>query len=62
MRPGPGPGASYTASQGAPLLGVEQTLNVAENPETQRCMLCGCAQELTPMLSGFDHISDSPDS
>jgi hypothetical protein len=47
------------APQGAPLLGVEQALNVAENPGTQLCTLCGCAQELTPMLSGFDHITDS---
>ncbi|MEU9189443.1 DUF6233 domain-containing protein [Streptomyces sp. NPDC048484] len=47
------------APQGAPLLGVEQALNVAENPGTRLCTLCGCAQELTPMLSGFDHITDS---
>ncbi|MEQ6028291.1 DUF6233 domain-containing protein [Streptomyces salinarius] len=45
--------------QGAPLLDVEQALNVAENPGTRLCTLCGCAQELTPMLSGFDHITDS---
>jgi hypothetical protein len=30
-----------------------------ENPGTWLCTLCGCAQELTPMLSGFDHITDS---
>nr|WP_185832375.1 DUF6233 domain-containing protein [Streptomyces sp. WAC 04229] len=47
------------APQGAPLLGVEQALNVAENPGTRLCTLCGCAQELTPMLSGFDRITDS---
>ncbi|GAA3380969.1 hypothetical protein GCM10020367_70370 [Streptomyces sannanensis] len=47
------------APQGAPLLSVEQALNVAENPGTQLCTLCGCAQELTPLLSGFDHITDS---
>ncbi|MBB5925850.1 hypothetical protein FHS34_001304 [Streptomyces echinatus] len=34
-------------------------MNVAENPGTRLCTLCGCAQELTPMLSGFDHITDS---
>lgn len=47
------------APQGAPLLGVEQALNVAENPGTRLCTVCGCAQELTPMMSGFDHITDS---
>jgi len=50
------------APQGAPLLDVKQALNVAENPGTQLCTLCGCAQELTPLLSGFDHIADSLDS
>lgn len=50
------------APQGAPLLGLEQALNVAENPGTRLCTLCGCAQELTPMLSGFDHISGSPNA
>ncbi|MFJ6994486.1 DUF6233 domain-containing protein [Streptomyces sp. NPDC003090] len=47
------------APQDAPLLGVEQALNVAENPGTRLCTLCGCAQELTPLLRGFDQISDS---
>lgn len=47
------------APQGAPLLDVEHALNVAENPATQLCTLCGCAQELTPMLNGFDHITDA---
>ncbi|THA28455.1 hypothetical protein E6R18_28160 [Streptomyces sp. A1277] len=47
------------APAGAPLLGVEQALNVAENPGTRLCTLCGCAQELTPMLRGFDHIQDA---
>ncbi|MEH0517338.1 DUF6233 domain-containing protein [Streptomyces sp. B21-079] len=47
------------APQGAPLLGVEQALNVAENPGTRLCTLCGAAQELTPLLRGFDHITDS---
>ncbi|CAL9319920.1 hypothetical protein SUDANB25_05824 (plasmid) [Streptomyces sp. SudanB25_2051] len=46
------------APQDAPLLGVEQALNVAENPGTRLCTLCGCAQELTPLLRGFDQISD----
>jgi hypothetical protein len=47
------------APQGAPLLDVGYALNVAENPGTRLCTLCGCAQELTPMLSCFDHITDS---
>ncbi|KOV74344.1 hypothetical protein ADL00_02405 [Streptomyces sp. AS58] len=47
------------APQGAPLLDVEQVLNVAENPGTQLCTLCGCAQEMTPILHGFDHITAS---
>lgn len=61
---GPARGVLHTpdceeAPQGAPLLDVEHALNVAENPGTRLCTLCGCAQELTPMLSGFDHITDS---
>ncbi|MEU1021300.1 DUF6233 domain-containing protein [Streptomyces sp. NPDC005900] len=31
------------APLGAPLLGVEQALDVAENPGTRLCALCGCA-------------------
>ncbi|MFE7216810.1 DUF6233 domain-containing protein [Streptomyces sp. NPDC001698] len=46
------------APQGAPLLDVEHAQNVAENPATRLCNLCGCAAELTPLLQGFDHISD----
>lgn len=47
------------APQGAPLLDAERALNVAENPGTRLCTLCGCAQELTPLLRGFDQISDA---
>ncbi|WP_411575225.1 DUF6233 domain-containing protein [Streptomyces fradiae] len=47
------------APEGAPLLDVQRALDVAENPGTQLCTLCGCAQELTPLLSGFDHITGS---
>jgi hypothetical protein len=47
------------APEGAPLLDVHRALDVAENPGTQLCTLCGCAQELRPLLSGFDHITDS---
>lgn len=46
------------APLGAPLLGVEQALDVAETPGTRLCALCGCARELAPMLSGCDHITD----
>ncbi|MFE4448136.1 DUF6233 domain-containing protein [Streptomyces sp. NPDC056820] len=46
------------APQGAPLLDVEHALNVAENPATRSCNLCGRAAELTPLLRGFDHIGD----
>ncbi|MGW4272099.1 hypothetical protein [Streptomyces similanensis] len=44
------------APEGAPLLDVERALNVADNLVTQLCTLCGCAQELTPLLQGFDQI------
>lgn len=47
------------APQGAPLLDLEHALDVAENPATRLCTLCGCAQELTPILRGFDHGTDS---
>ncbi|MFD3621253.1 DUF6233 domain-containing protein [Streptomyces sp. NPDC058676] len=33
------------APQGAPLLDVEHALNVAENPGTRLCTLCGCAHD-----------------
>ncbi|MFD4973586.1 DUF6233 domain-containing protein [Streptomyces sp. NPDC058424] len=41
------------APQGAPLLDVEHAFNVAESPATRLCALCGCVQELTPMLAGL---------
>ncbi|MFJ9344344.1 DUF6233 domain-containing protein [Streptomyces sp. NPDC101733] len=47
------------APKGAPLLDVRRALDVAERPGTRLCTLCGCAQELKPMLHGFDHIGDS---
>ncbi|WP_416238178.1 DUF6233 domain-containing protein [Streptomyces mutabilis] len=63
-RTGPGPGVLHApdcaeAPEGAPLLDVQRALDVAENPRTRLCTLCGCAQELTPLLSGFDYITDS---
>jgi hypothetical protein len=36
------------APQGAPLLDRDHVLDLAENPATRLCTLCGCAQELTP--------------
>jgi hypothetical protein len=47
------------APQGALLLDVEHALDVAESPATRLCTLCGCAQELTPILRGFDHGAES---
>lgn len=46
------------APKDAPLLDWKRALDVAENPATRLCVLCGCAQELTPLLKGFDHITD----
>ncbi|MFJ4980259.1 DUF6233 domain-containing protein [Streptomyces coeruleorubidus] len=43
------------APQGAPLLDLDHTLGLAENPATRLCALCGCAHKLTPILRGFDH-------
>jgi hypothetical protein len=34
-------------------------MDAAEHPGTRLCTLCGAAQELTPLLRGFDHITDS---
>lgn len=48
------------APQGAPLLDLDHALDLAENPATRLCTLCGCAQELTPILGGFDHGADYP--
>ncbi|MET7780423.1 DUF6233 domain-containing protein [Streptomyces mirabilis] len=61
---GPAQGVLHTpdcgeAPQDAPRLDMERALDVAENPSTRLCTLCGCAQELTPLLRGFDHIADS---
>ncbi|MEU3657944.1 hypothetical protein AB0E67_35420 [Streptomyces sp. NPDC032161] len=42
------------APQNAPLLDLEHALNIAEKPGTR---LRGRAQELTPILEGFDHIT-----
>jgi hypothetical protein len=47
------------APAGAPLLDVGRALDAAEHPATRLCTLCGAAQDLTPLLRGFDHITDS---
>jgi hypothetical protein len=31
-------------------------LDAAEYLGTRLCVLCGCAQELSPVLKGFDHL------
>lgn len=61
---GPAPGVLHApdceeAPEDTPLLDVQRALDVAENPGTQLYTLCGCAQELTSMLRGFDHIGNS---
>ncbi len=43
----------------APPLDWKRALDVAENRATRLCVLCGCAQELSPLLRGFDHIDGS---
>lgn len=42
--------------QNAPLLPLERALDVAEQPGIRLCSLCGAAQELDPVLRGFDRI------
>ena len=63
---GPDPGILHApdceeAPRGAPLLAVQRALDVAEHPGTRLCTLCGAAQELTPLLRGFDHIDSATD-
>ncbi|GGU67786.1 DUF6233 domain-containing protein [Streptomyces daghestanicus] len=50
------------APPGAPVLDLQRVLDVAEQAHTRLCSLCGAAYELTPLLHGFDHITDSPGS
>ncbi|WP_344400075.1 hypothetical protein [Streptomyces longisporus] len=42
----------------AAYLDLERALNIAESRSTRLYTLCGCAQELTPMIKGFDHFED----
>jgi hypothetical protein len=44
------------SASGRALLDVDRALDAAEHPGTR---LCGAAQELTPLLRGFDHITNS---
>ncbi|MGW2051935.1 DUF6233 domain-containing protein [Streptomyces sp. NPDC001858] len=46
------------APQGAPVLKVDQALDAAEKAGVRLCTLCGAAQELEPLLDGFDHGFD----
>ncbi|MFE5550299.1 DUF6233 domain-containing protein [Streptomyces sp. NPDC056534] len=42
------------APPNAPRLSLDQALDVAERPGVRLCSLCGAAQELDPVLRGFD--------
>ncbi|MEU4173558.1 DUF6233 domain-containing protein [Streptomyces sp. NPDC026589] len=46
------------APQNAPLLPLERRWTSRSSPGTRLCSLCGAAQELDPVLRGFDHIGD----
>ncbi|MGW7613493.1 DUF6233 domain-containing protein [Streptomyces sp. NPDC054766] len=66
MRDGRGPARSVLhvpdceeAPQGAPLLDVDRAPDAAEHPSTRLCIPCGAARELTLLLRGFDHTTDS---
>lgn len=63
---GPDRGVLHTpdcdeAPPDAPVLAVNQALDAAEKAGVRMCSLCGAAQELEPLLKGFDHGFD-PDS
>lgn len=47
--------------QGAPVLKVEQALDAAEKAGVRLCSLCGAAQELEPLLHGFDRGFEQDD-
>ncbi len=56
---GPGQGIVHAvdcdeAPKGAPPLGWERALEVAEQPGVRLCSLCSAAAELDPVLKGFD--------
>ncbi|MET9914321.1 DUF6233 domain-containing protein [Streptomyces sp. NPDC006476] len=61
--PGPDRSVLHTpdcedAPHGAPLLDLNRALDAAQHPGIRLCVLCGCAQELRPLLKGFDHPGD----
>ncbi|MFI1169836.1 DUF6233 domain-containing protein [Streptomyces sp. NPDC020801] len=47
------------APQGAPVLALNQALDAAEKAGMRLCSLCGAAQELEPLLSGFNRGFDT---
>ncbi|MGW3942268.1 DUF6233 domain-containing protein [Streptomyces phaeochromogenes] len=46
------------APHGAPVLDLNHALDTTAHPGTRLCVSCGCTQELTLLLKGFDHIGD----
>ncbi|MFE3144336.1 DUF6233 domain-containing protein [Streptomyces scopuliridis] len=57
---GPGRGVVHAADceeapAGTPVLTLDRALDAAQHPGTRLCSLCGAAQELDPVLKGFDH-------
>ncbi|MFB6884149.1 DUF6233 domain-containing protein [Streptomyces noursei] len=46
------------APPGVPVVDVHRALDAAQQPGARLCSLCGAAQELDPLLHGFDHITD----
>ncbi|MGW6796634.1 DUF6233 domain-containing protein [Streptomyces chartreusis] len=44
------------APKDAPMLDLDHARDLAEKPTTRLCALCGCAQELTPLVEGFGRI------
>ncbi|MYR62090.1 hypothetical protein GTY54_39790 [Streptomyces sp. SID625] len=65
VRFGPGPARRVwhaldcgEAPRDAAVLDLEDALDYAENPATTLCSLCGCAQEITPLLRGLAHTGE----
>ncbi|MEU3955223.1 DUF6233 domain-containing protein [Streptomyces achromogenes] len=48
------------APAGAQVLTLERALDVAQQPGVRLCSLCGAAQELDPVLKGFEHGFGEP--
>ncbi|MFE6819599.1 DUF6233 domain-containing protein [Streptomyces sp. NPDC057675] len=49
------------APRNAPRLTLDQALDAAERPGVRLCSICGAAQELDPVLRGFDGESGGDD-